>query len=390
MGQSRGGSMNNKINKIILCANDVTQIGGVSRVIHTLAREFKNQGFEVELLGMNTVSQEISFELPEDIKNLPVTVAYSAQPPAKSSNLERWSKLRGEAVGYLRRYFEEQDPESTLVIVLQVYVMEHLLETGIDFSATTGFKVIGAYHSSYIGCKASNDLNRVKRAYSDITRFICLTEKDRDLFALEGMTNGSYLYNPIELMSSIEIPAWTDRDKKLVFVGRLSREKNIPAIIDAWSKVAPDFPEWSFEIYGTGPEESKVSEAILKSGQVKRTHLMGSTQNPEQVFATARLNVMNSNFEGLPVSIVEAGLVGTPTLVTNTFPGAEVLVEDNVTGFTPPPNDTEAYVAALRGALSDQDKLANMGEASRKKMTRFSPTQIMEDWDFLLKSLSLI
>lgn len=381
--------MNKNFRKIILCGNDVTQIGGVSRVIHCLAQGFVDLGYEVELLGMNQVDASISFSGESDKSaDYPVSIAYMGQPPVRAENPEKWARMRGEAVGYLRRFVEEQDKETTLFIVFQVYVMEHLLETGLDFNAMTGYQVIGAYHSSYQGARITKDVVRVKKAYANITRFLTLTEADRDAFAREGMTNGSFVYNPVELLSTPPSLPWEQRQRRVVFVGRLVKGKNVVRLVEAWAQVAQEFPDWRFEIYGSGDEEKLIAEAILANNLMSSVALMGMTQEPEAVFADSRLMLMDSEYEGLPVSIVEAGLTGTPTLSSDNFPGAHVLIEDGVSGAIVGYGNNAAFVEKLRILLRDQDLLEQLGHGSQKHMERFSVDSIMKDWEFLLESLN--
>ena len=124
-------------------------------------------------------------------------------------------------------------------------------------------------------------------------------------------------------------------------MGRFAKGKNVPWMIQAWAGIADQFPDWSFDIYGVGPEEGTIALEILKSGVSRSVRVMGSTQNPESVSSSSRLMIMGSDHEGLPVAVVEAALCGIPTLTVDSSPGMSVLVEDGVTGAITPKGDID-------------------------------------------------
>lgn len=371
-----------KRNNILICANDVTQIGGISRVIHAMADGFSDRGYSVSLLGMNSVDREKSYtEQSNRADQYEVIIPYTDNPPSRKQNLEKWSRMRGEAVGYLRRYFENVDLSDTIVIILQVYVMEHLKELDLPIGGDEGLAVLGMYHNSFKSCKDIGDLRRVKAAYSDINRFYALTEGDRDMFACEGMTNASYMYNPVELLSRPPVVPFAKRPKRAVYVGRFAKEKNVPKLVRAWAAVAKDYPEWSFDIYGVGPDESNIAREIFESGCTDSVSLLGPTQNPEVVFSEARLMLMGSDFEGLPVAIVEAGLCGTPSLVTDCCPGMSVLIEDRKTGLIARDQDMFDFESLLREYLENDTMGLSYSSAVVPSMERFSIEKIIDAWE---------
>lgn len=369
---------------IVICANDVSQIGGISRVIHSSADAFQNRGYEVTLLGMNSIDDERSYRDSSDqTAEYRIVVPYTANPPSRKEDFQRWNRMRGEAVGYMRAYLDSIDISDTIFIILHVYVMEHLLETGVKIGGDDGLAVMGMYHNSFESCRQIGDIGRVQRSYSMATRFLALTEKDRDEYASEGMTNASFIYNPVKLLTEPGVRSWADRERKIVYVGRFAREKNVSDIVSVWADLANDYPEWSLDIYGVGPEENNIASAIIENRVSDSVRLMGTTQNPEEVFASSRIMVMASDYEGLPVAVVEAGLCGLPTLTVDSSPGMSVLVEDGVSGFVTPKGNLDKFGSRLRQLIKDDALTESMGAAARERMARFDPDRIIDDWERL-------
>lgn len=375
---------------VILCANDVTQIGGISRVLHATADGFASRGYGVTLLGMNAIEPERSYQRSSDRAALyPVVVPYSENPPPRAKDAHRWNRLRGEAVGYLRRYLETIDLADTIIITMHVYAMEHLLETALLTGSESAPAVFGMYHNSYEGCMKVGDLGRVVRSYSKANRFLALTEGDADRFAAEGMTNVGHIANPVSLLSEPSMSSWHEREKSVVYVGRFAKEKNVPLLVRLWSRVAPEFPDWTFDIYGIGPDDQEVAREILRCGVASSVRLNGPTQNPERVFAGGRIMVMASEYEGLPVAIVEAGLCGMPIVTYDSCPGMRVLIDDGVSGQVVPRGDEGAFVQRLASLMRDSELNRGFGEAAARRMAMFEPSRIIDEWErlFLLSGL---
>ncbi|PLA36903.1 hypothetical protein CYJ46_11385 [Corynebacterium coyleae] len=356
-----------------------------------MAEGFTQRGYSITLLGMNSIGQENSYEDDSDqASKYPVVIPYTDNPPPRNKDANRWNRMRGEAVGYMRRYFESIDLADTILITLHVYVMEHILETGVPIGGDDGLAVLGMYHNSFDSCRDVGDLGRVLRSYSRANRFYALTEADRDKYAVEGLTNASYMYNPVELLSRPSILSIEERPKKVVYVGRYAVEKRVPKLVECWAKVASDFPDWKFEIYGVGPDAANIAKSILENHVSDSVTLMGKTQNPEQVLANSRLMMMASDFEGLPVVVVEAGLVGTPTLATNCAPGMEVLIENEKTGVLVEDRDYYALAVKLSNLLRDSEALHEMSVASASYMERFSISRIADEWEREFTEMDLI
>ncbi|WP_205677127.1 glycosyltransferase [Brevibacterium aurantiacum] len=335
---------------------------------------------------MNSIDEERSYrESSDQSSGYRIIVPYAGQPPSRKEDFEKWNRMRGEAVGYMRAFLDSIDVSDTIFIVLHVYVMEHLIETGVKLGGDDGLAVMGMYHSSFESCRKIGDLSRVQHAYSQVTRFLALTKKDRDEYAAAGMTNASFIYNPVKLLTEPEERPWEDREKKIVYVGRFSREKNIADIVRVWADLAGEYEDWTLDIYGVGPEENNIATAILENRVTRSVRLMGPTQNPEEVFAKSRIMVMASDYEGLPVAVVEAGLCGLPTVTVASSPGMSVLVEDGVSGFVTPKGDLDAFSNRLRQLLEDDSLNESMGAKAKDRMSRFEPERIINDWERLFE-----
>ena len=107
---------------------------------------------------------------------------------------------------------------------------------------------------------------------------------------------------------------------------------------------------------------------------------MGLTNQPEKVFASARIMLMASDFEGLPMSIIEAMLCGTPVIAVNCSPGMEVLVKHDINGFLLPTRELGSYCDSMMRLMSNDDLGLSFSHSAISSADRFSIKSISDDW----------
>ena len=92
---------------------------------------------------------------------------------------------------------------------------------------------------------------------------------------------------------------------RIIFVGRLSKEKGLNTILSALSKIKQKI-NFKFLIYGNGPEKNNILNLIKIFDLKKYVELRGYEKNKNQIFKNADLFINASHFEGLPNAMVQA------------------------------------------------------------------------------------
>jgi glycosyltransferase involved in cell wall biosynthesis len=124
-----------------------------------------------------------------------------------------------------------------------------------------------------------------------------------------------------------------------IFVGRLSSEKGISTLLDAWTRHAPPVP---LKIVGDGPMAPQVQAAVDQSGG--KIEWLGRRPNAEtmQLIGEAAMLVFPSlAYETFGRSVIESFAKGTPVITSDQGASAE-LVDTGVTGHTFPRGDAQA------------------------------------------------
>lgn len=100
--------------------------------------------------------------------------------------------------------------------------------------------------------------------------------------------------------------------KRLLFVGRLSREKRIDRLLGAWSEIAPQRLSWRLRLIGEGPEKGPLTELAQSLGIRDRVDFAGWTSDVWSELASSHACALTSEYEGFPQSMLEAMASGLP------------------------------------------------------------------------------
>lgn len=167
---------------------------------------------------------------------------------------------------------------------------------------------------------------------------------------------------------SFEEYPFIEEPVKLLYVGRIMKEKGIDELLYAAERIKEEFPKVIFEIVGKYEDDYKsIIEQYEKKGII---HLVDYQKDMHPYYRSAWAVMMPSYHEGMSNVILEAAATGRPVIASD-IPGCREGFEEGTTGFGVEARNKEALYEAVRHfiALPYEDK-ARMGQAARKKMER--------------------
>jgi len=150
------------------------------------------------------------------------------------------------------------------------------------------------------------------------------------------------------------------------FVGRLTRDKGLPELIEAFDQILCAEPEtWLLLVGWFDASEDALDEAlrsrILRHPQI---HLTGFVDATEPYYRAMDVMVLPTWREGFPNVVLEASATGIP-VVTTICTGSRDSVVPEVTGLLIPPGYPEAICEAVLKLLRDPERRQRMGQAAR-------------------------
>ncbi len=164
---------------------------------------------------------------------------------------------------------------------------------------------------------------------------------------------------------------------KLLMTARLEKPKNHLFLLRVLSQLTQR-DDWGLDLVGDGPLRAEVEEVILKLNLVSRVQMLGARNDVPQLLKQADIFILTSDWEGLPLSILEAMRAGLPVIASDVG-GVSEAVEDDVNGFLIPKGDAELLKVKLAALLNSKELRLRMGEASRKKFQKsFTISRMIE------------
>jgi glycosyltransferase involved in cell wall biosynthesis len=128
---------------------------------------------------------------------------------------------------------------------------------------------------------------------------------------------------------------------------------------------------------GDGPMRAALEAETKTLNVTSRVRFVGFVNQTElpALYRSADVMVLPSEYDACPVVVCEAMLCGCPIILSDKVRGRLELVRPEHTGFIYPCGDVNALAATLGRALSERNKLRQMGEAGRHRMETWSPRE---------------
>ena len=214
-----------------------------------------------------------------------------------------------------------------------------------------------------------------KLAAKYCSKIICVSEYDKQLaLKYKIVPEGKIItiHNGVEIdkAKSLKRKAQNNNSKcKIVFVGRLAEPKDPILLIKTYNELTEEVKAKSeVLIVGEGEKRKELEKFIKENKLNEKVKLFGSLSR-EKVFEILResnIFVLTSNYEGFPITILEAMSCGLPIIASNVGGIREIVVSE--TGYLVNKLDIEAFKKALTELIENPELRERMGENARKKV----------------------
>jgi glycosyltransferase involved in cell wall biosynthesis len=168
---------------------------------------------------------------------------------------------------------------------------------------------------------------------------------------------------PMPVATELFSPSGARDVNRLLFVGRLTAQKGIDALIEAVGRMRTPA---TLDVVGEGPLADRLSSRTRELGLGDRVHWLGQLPQPGLVdlYRRASALVVPSTDEGLGLVAVEAQLCEAPVVAYESG-GLTDIVQHDRTGILVAPGNVDALAAALDDLLDRPERAAELGRAGR-------------------------
>ena len=248
-------------------------------------------------------------------------------------------------------------------------------------------------HSCYRGSRTATAAAAVmlathnyKQTWSTtVSAYIALTDFARDKFVQGGFPAEKIFVKPNYLQTDPGVGE--GKGNYALFVGRLTPEKGIGTLLEAWRQIGMDLP---LEIAGDGPMAADVEKASAEMQSVTWLKWLPREEILQRMKDASVLILPSTWYEGFPMIIAEAFAVGLPVIASNLGSMASI-VDHQRTGLHFQPADANDLVDKVRWFLANPvDALRMRAQVRQEYETRYTAetnyAQMMEIYQRLLSS----
>lgn len=365
--------------------------GGIEKAIVTLVNSICDQ-FEIEIVATYKLDEESAFPIDEKVK---VTYLINEVKP----NREEWKTalknkkpitflketLKGLWCLFLRR--------KRTVHAMRICESDILVSTRDLFNNWLGkygpksSKKVAWEHNHHHG--NVNYAKKIVDSCKYIDDLVLVSDSLRSFYKKEMKKKG-YKCRCIYIPNTLdEIPkkVSTLKENRLISIGRFSREKGMPDLIDVFYLAYQKNPDLRLDLVGDGAQKNMVVDKIYEYGleKVITVHGFLSKDKINELLNKSSLYLMTSFTESFGIVLIEAMSHGIPCIAFASAEGACDLIENNKNGYLIKERNKDKMADKIIEMMKDYDKRKELGQNAREKSLEYNTDTVKNNWIKLFK-----
>lgn len=341
--------------------------GGIERVVVNLSNEL-SKNYNVSIISLLNTKGDLQFKLSNDVKYFNLGHLDS-----------RIRELIFKSFGVLKEIINKN--QFDIVFVTGCFPVPVVLPVKI-FTPNTKFVFCdhGALMNQYDDKKV---LYFRKLAAKYFDKIVTLTERNMDDYIEKLNVKPSkitYIYNWIDEEVYKYKKEYDYESKRIITVGRFTKEKGYDMLIDVAKIVFDKHPDWCWSIFGEGEDFESIKLKVEENELQKNVILEGKSDNIYSEYNKCSMCVLPSYREGLPLVLLEAKALGLPMVSFNCVTGPAEIVNNNVDGFLIEPYDKKDMAEKICTLIENVERRKYFSQNTSKSIDKFNKTGILEKW----------
>ncbi len=210
--------------------------------------------------------------------------------------------------------------------------------------------------------------------------FVFQTQDAKEFYKMITNDKGVVIPNPLFLDTMPPIFSG-NRLKEIVSVGRLTNQKNQKLLLNAFSLIHHDYPEFKLIIYGEGELKDELIKEANNLGIGNKVIFPGNKKDVLKRINGATIFIMSSDFEGMPNALLEAMALGLPCISTDCpIGGPRSVIENNKNGILTSVGNYKEMANAIDKLLSNPDLASSIGKNASKIRKQLDSNLICKKW----------
>jgi glycosyltransferase involved in cell wall biosynthesis len=353
--------------------------GGAERVTADLANCWAAKEWDITIVTQSPINSDL-YKLHPAINR--ISLAMASESANVLSGL--WQNIR--RVMALRKVLQQIRPDIALAMMTTANVLLALAAWGLPTLRT-----IGAEHNhppqqplgylwETLRRYTYGLFNAVTTLASEGENWLERNTNAKKIVVIPNAVNWPLLAQDPRIIPSA---SYQSERQLLLAAGRLHPQKGFDWLIDVFSNLAHNHPNWDLVILGEGSLRAMLERKVRESRLENRIFLPGRAGNINEWYETADLYVMSSRYEGFGNTLVEAMAYGLAVISFDCDTGPRDIIRHKVDGLLVPPGDIVALNAALDKMMSNDALRLRLAERAIDARERFSMAKITRLWEQL-------
>lgn len=342
---------------------DDMKAGGAERVISILANACSKEGYNVIFIVGS--DKDSFYKLNSDIQFIKLLINYG--------NNTFFSQVKRNIIEITRliKVLKVEKPDVFISFIRNV--------PAIIICKIVGIKVIVSERNNPI-YDPPNKVWRILRKliYPFATRIVFQTTDAKKYFSKSIQYNSCVIPNPIN--NDIYGKFYVEKEKIIVSVGRLSKQKDHETLIRAFSIVSKKFQNYKLVIYGEGNMRNRLEDIIHECGLEDNVFLPGKKENIYELMSKAEIFVLSSIYEGYPNAVIEAMALGLPVISTNCQYGPSEIITDGYNGLLVKVGDYVEMAQKIEYLIENYSKAEELAKNALTIRSKLKCEDIMKKW----------
>lgn len=341
--------------------------GGAEHVVCTMANFWHQAGRDVVVICFSDASERSQSELSPQVK----VIALACLGKKSNAIQDNWNRIRK-----IREAIRVETPSVILSFMETVNILTILAARGSSVPVYVADRIDPQSYSYGKHWRILRNLT-----YGRAKAVIVQTQAVVKRYPKHIQKRIAVINNFVKKADDISI----GQHKIICAAGRLHSQKAFDVLIEAFSKITNENPEWNLVIYGEGEERKELQNLIEDRKMKDRIALPGFSKDLRKNLSSASLFVLSSRYEGFPNILLEAMASGLAVISTRCPFGPEEIVTDKEDGLLVDVDDIDALAEKMSILMRDPDERVLLAENAKKSVeAKYGLNTIMKQWDGLL------
>jgi glycosyltransferase involved in cell wall biosynthesis len=363
--------------KILYIAPDITDSGGISRVLSLKTNYLVNQfKYDVSILSVNDCLSNRFYDFEPAIK------WYNCK---ESKNTILFLK---NYISFIQKTISAEKPDSIVVCdaVLWLFI-PWLIKTEIPIIFETHFSVFfGKSKNKSLYSQLRAKLIRFLKQKT-ISKFTCLVTLTKEESWGRNAKNSIVIPNPLPFTVNNKAAL---ANKKAMAVCMNPYVKGLDRLVLIWSKIVKKHPDWELDVYGNW-ESNDVFHKMVSDLKIE-THVnfLPPTTDIQNCYNQSSLFLMTSRTESFGMVLIEAMASGVPCIAYDCPTGPRAIIDEGITGFLIEDGNLDSFVQKTELLIEDENLRILMSENAKNSVSKYDLDSVMMQWKSFFEEIKNI